>query len=65
MVLETGCKVKKYCEMNITEKITHQNRIYDGLVHRFSTFKMLWPFNTAPHVVVTPPHHKIISAATS
>jgi hypothetical protein len=34
------------------------------LVQWFSTFLMLWPFNTVPHVVVTP-NHKIIFIATS
>lgn len=31
----------------------------------FSTLLMLQPFNTVPHAVVIPPHHKIIFVATS
>jgi hypothetical protein len=34
----------------------------DSLEHWFSTFLMLWPFNTVPHVVVAP-NHKIILVA--
>jgi hypothetical protein len=35
-----------------------------GLEQWFSTFLMLWPFNTAPHVVVTS-DRKFIFVATS
>lgn len=36
----------------------------DGLDLWFSTFRMLWPFNTAPHVVVIL-NYNIIFVVTS
>jgi hypothetical protein len=30
----------------------------------FPNFLMLWPFNIVPYVLVTPPNHNIIFAAT-
>jgi hypothetical protein len=45
---------------------TARTSFLDGFKQWFSTFLMLCPFNTAPHVVVTPPpSQKIIFVATS
>ena len=56
--------IRNSIERNVVELFTVILRFRPDTNRWFSTFRMLRPFNTVPHVVVTP-NHKINFLATS
>ena len=61
----TNQKQKKFWRQIFRKNLgKFEKCVKESLEQWFSTFLMLWPFNTVPHVVVTP-NHKIIFVATS